>query len=135
RRWFGVRLLGSCSLVPPYVSRDACPTGFVDDFREDVGLAEDFDVVAADFDVGAAVFAVDDLVTDGDGELAALAAIEQLAGADGEDLTALRLFLGRVGQADTAGSALFGFDGFDNDAVIEGTNLDFGHFGGPLIFW
>jgi hypothetical protein len=96
-------------------------------FGEDVAFAEDFDVVAADFDVGAAVFAVDDFVADGDGELAPLAAVEQLAGADGKDLAALRLFLGRIGQDDATGGALLGFDGFYDDTIIEGTDFDFGH--------
>src|SRR5688572_13380279 len=95
--------------------------------RENVALAQDLDFVAADFNVGAAVFAVDHLVADLDRQLAALAAVEQLAGADRQDLAALRLLFGRVGQDDAAGSSLFGFNGFDDHTIIERTNSNFGH--------
>ncbi len=40
-------------------------------FREDVGFAEDLDLVAVDFDVAAGVLAVDHLVADADGQLRA----------------------------------------------------------------
>ena len=75
------------------------PVVLANDLRENVGLAEDLVLFAVDFDFGAAVFAVDDFVADFDGEFAAAARIEQLAGARGDDLAALRLFLGRIWQA------------------------------------
>ena len=40
-----------------------------------------------------------------DRKLAAIAAIEQFAGANRDDFAALRLFFGRVGQHDAAGGA------------------------------
>ena len=58
-----------------------------------------------------------------DRELAAVAAVEQLARADGDDLAALRLFLGRVRQHDAAGGHFFGFERFDDDAIIERTQV------------
>ena len=69
-----------------------------DDLRQNVALAEDLVLFAVDFDFGAAVLAVDDFVADFDRELAAVAAIEQLAGADGDDLAALRLLLAASGS-------------------------------------
>ncbi len=96
-----------------------------DDFGEDFGFAEDFYFVAFQLDVGAGVFAVDHFVADGNRDAAALAAFEQLAGADGNDFAALRFFLGGVGQHDAAGGAFFGFDGFDDDTIIQRTNFRF----------
>src|SRR3989442_1075529 len=52
--------------------------------RQNIAPAKDLDVFTADFDVGAAVFSVNHLVADVHGELPALAAIEQLARADGD---------------------------------------------------
>src|SRR5262245_16866826 len=100
--------------------------GLVNNLGQDVGFSKDLDVFAVDFDVRSAVLAVDHFVADADGELAALAVFQQLAGANGDDLAALGLFLGGVGQHDAASGALFGFDGLDNDAVIEGADFDFG---------
>ena len=60
----------------------------------------------------------------------ALAGVEQLARAYGENLAALGLLLGGVGQHDAAGRLLLGLDLLDHDAVFERTNL--GHRGRAL---
>ena len=61
------------------------------DLGEDVGLAQDQQVLAVDGDLGAAVLGVEDLVALGDVEGDALLAIlVPLAFADGEDLLVLR---------------------------------------------
>src|SRR6476646_1317277 len=99
----------------------------IHDLRENVTLPQDLDVVAADFDVGAAVLAVDHLIADVHRELAALAAIEQLARANGQYLATLRLFFGRIRQNDSARGTLFSLDGLNNDAIIQRANFYFGH--------
>ena len=53
----------------------------------------------------------------------ALAGVEHLAGADGEDLAPLRLLLGGVGQDDPARGLLLGLDLLDHDAVFKRANL------------
>ena len=48
-------------------------------------------------------------------ERATRAVVEELAGADGDDLAAVGLFLGRVGQKDAAGGLVGRFDALDDD--------------------
>ena len=71
-------------------------------------LAQDHELLAVDLDLRAGVLAVEHLVALLHAHLAALAAVQQLARADGDDLAALRLFLGRVRQDDPAGGLLLG---------------------------
>ncbi len=92
-------------------------------FRENVGLAEDFVFFAVDFDFGAAVLAVDHFVADFHGELAAAAGIEQLTGARRETLPRCGFSLSGIRQHDSAGGHLFSFERFDNDAIIERTQV------------
>src|SRR5262249_35301820 len=47
------------------------------------------------------------------------AVLEDLAGADREDLALLRLVLGRVRQQDAAGGLLVGLEALDHDTVVE----------------
>src|SRR6516164_1587332 len=77
-----------------------------DNFRENVALTQNLQLFAVDFHLAAAVLAVDHFVADFDRELAAIAAIEELAGPSGENLAALGLFLGRVGKHDAASGHL-----------------------------
>ena len=77
------------------------------DLGEDVGLAQDHDLGAVDGDLGAAVLAEQDGVALGDVGLGTAAVIEQLAGADRQDLALGGLFLGVLGQQDAAGGLLF----------------------------
>src|SRR5205814_1965018 len=68
------------------------------DLGEHVALAQDLVPGAFDLHLVAAVLAVEDLVAGGDGAGAAAAVVQQLAGADGDHLAALRLLLGGVRQ-------------------------------------
>src|SRR5215475_11545329 len=67
------------------------------DLGEDVALAHDLDLAAIDLDVAATVATEDHLVALHDGRRRALAVVAQLAGADGQDTTALRFLLGGIG--------------------------------------
>ena len=58
-----------------------------------------------------------------DVERDALAVVLDLAGADGDDFALLRLFLGGVGDDDSA-DFLFAFlDALDNDAVVQRSDV------------
>jgi hypothetical protein len=91
---------------------------------EHVAGVEDQDVLTVGGDLGAAVLAVDDgvadLDVDGD-DLAALLAAT--AGTDGEDLALLGLFLGGVGDHQTAGGGFLGLARTNDDPVFQGLKL------------
>ena len=71
----------------------------------------------------AAVLAVDHFVADLHRELAAVAAIEQLARAGRDHFAALRLFLGGVRQNDAARGDFFGFERIDHDAIVQRSQI------------
>ncbi len=48
----------------------------------------------------------------------------ELAGPDGEDAAALRLLLGRIGQQNAARGLFFRFEGFNDDAIVQGLYVD-----------
>ena len=56
-----------------------------------------------------------------------LAGFVAAARADGDDLALRRLLLGGVGDDDAAGGLLLGVDTLDDHAVVQGTELEFGH--------
>ena len=89
-------------------------------------LAHDLVIGAFDLDLGAGVLAEQDGVAALDREGGALARVEQLAGADGDHLPALRLLLGRVGEDDSASRLVGSLERLDQDAIVKGTN---GHEG------
>jgi hypothetical protein len=89
------------------------------DDAEELGLAEDQVLVVLDLDFGAGVLAVYHGVADLDAHLGALAVVEALAGADGDDLAADGLLLRGLGQVDARRGAGLGLDGLDKDAVFE----------------
>src|SRR3954462_1722014 len=93
------------------------------DLGEDVGLAQDQQVLAFDGDLGAAVLGVQDLVTLGDVERDALAVVVELALADREHLALLRLLLRRVGKNDAGGRRGFLLDGLDDHTIAEWLEL------------
>src|SRR4051794_4819838 len=69
------------------------------DLGQDVGLAQDQQVLAVDLDLGSAVLAVEHGVALRDVERDALVAVVVVAAvADGDDLAALRLLLRGVGR-------------------------------------
>src|SRR5690349_16173857 len=98
-----------------------------DDLRENVAFAHDLEFFAVDFDFRAAVLAEDHFVTDFHGELAAAARIQKLAWAGRHNLAALWLLLSSVRQHDAASRHLFSLERLDNNTIIKGTKVDFGH--------
>src|SRR6185436_12775095 len=82
-----------------------CPDGSGDD-GEDLVLAEDDEILLVDADLAAGVLADEDLVALLDVDRRALALVVDLAGTDGDDLGLLRLFLGGVGDDDSAAHLL-----------------------------
>src|SRR5918998_3761561 len=93
------------------------------DLRQDVGLAQDEELLTVDGDLCSAVLGVEDLVALVDVERNALVVVTELAVADGQDLAALGLFLGRVGEDDAAGGRLLLLDRLDDQPIAEGLEL------------
>src|SRR3954470_17917267 len=93
------------------------------DLCQDVGLAQHEQVLALDRDLGAAVLGVEDLVALGDVERDALVVVADLAVTDGEDLAALRLLLGSVGEDDAARRRLLLLYRLDDQSIAQGLEL------------
>jgi hypothetical protein len=89
-------------------------------YGEDVVRAENDVVFAANRDLGATVLAVKDNFTDLNVDGGQLAAIETLARANGENGTALGLFLGAIRKDDATGRYFFLCGGFDDDSIVKG---------------
>src|SRR5215213_10570925 len=105
------------SIPPDQVSGSA-------DLGEHVRLAQDQQVVAVHGDLRAAVLRVEDLVALGDVERdALLAVLVPPAVAGCQDLAALRLLLGGVGEDDAAGGRLLLLDRLDDHAIAQGLQL------------
>ena len=85
---------------------------------EDFVLAHDQVFVAVDLDFLAGILAEQDRVAVLDVERDALAVLVGLAGADGNHLALLRLFLGGVGDDDAPDFLFFFLDAFNEDAVM-----------------
>src|SRR3954470_7684713 len=111
------------SSVPPETCGWGDATASSVDDREDVLLTDDEQLIAFDLEFGAGVLRVEDLVADLDVHRLALAVLEDLAGAGGDDLAFLRLLLGGVRQDDAALGHLFAGAGLDDDAVTERAKL------------
>src|SRR5690242_9553431 len=94
--------------------------------RQNIFLAHDHELFAIQLNFGAGVAGEDDFIALLDAEGGAFAGVEALAVPDGEDLAALGLFLGAVGQDDPALGFRFGFHALDEDLVSERTKL--GHW-------
>src|ERR671931_1577232 len=90
-----------------------------DDLGENIGLAQDQNLVGPEPDLGAAVLREDDFVALGDVHRNELAAVVAAAGADREDLAALRLLLRCVGQDDPARRRLLLLEDLDDQAVAQ----------------
>src|SRR3954452_13734460 len=94
------------------------------DLGQDVGLAQDQQVLAVDLDLGSAVLAVEHGVALRDVERDALLAIIVVAAvADGDDLAALRLLLRGVGEDDAAGSRLLLLDRPHDEPIAQRLEL------------
>src|SRR5687768_4574375 len=102
-------------------------------YGEDVAGREDEVLLTGVLDLGAAVLAVDDLVTDRDVQRNAVAVVVDTTGTDRHDLALLGLLLGRVRDDQAGGRGLLGFERLDDDAVLEGLDVD-RHFGSTSTF-
>src|SRR5690606_5779316 len=89
------------------------------DDAHDVGFLHDQKVFAVELDFGARPFAEQDAVADLDVESDDLAAFVTGAGADGDDLAFLRLFLRGVRNDDAALGLFLGLDTTNDDAVVK----------------
>ena len=85
---------------------------------EDVALADDGAFLAVNLDLGAGVLAGQDLVADLDDHLNVLT-IHIAAGADSDDLSNLRLFLGGARQDQAALGGFFFLDHFNDNTVCK----------------
>src|SRR5690242_13167937 len=86
-----------------------------------VAFLHDEQVLAAELYLGAGPFAEQDAVADLHVERNELASFVPGAGADGDDLALLRLFLGSVWDDDAAGGLFIGLDTADQDTVMQWT--------------
>src|ERR1700735_2371283 len=84
---------------------------------QDVAFLHDQQVLAIELDLGAGPLAEQDAVTLLHVEGLDLAAVVAGAGAGGDDLAFLRLFLSGVGDNDPALGLLFFLDALDEDAI------------------
>src|SRR5262249_30351929 len=92
------------------------------DDAEDLVLAQDQVLHTVDLDVGARVLAEKDPTALLDLERTDLAALVDLAGADGDDLALDRLLLGGVGDDDPPFGLVFFLDASDEEAILQRTN-------------
>src|SRR3954471_8021154 len=97
------------------------------DDPEDVAFLHDQQVLAVDADLGARPFAEQDLVAGLDLERVDFASLVTSAGAGGDDLALLRLFLGGIRNDDAAGGLLFGLDAADEHPVMKRTKVHARH--------
>src|SRR5580765_4012776 len=102
-----------------YLGLCAGQLAVADNLGEHVRLTQDQNIVGPDLDLGPAVLAEDDLVAFLEIHLDVLPTLIPRAGAYGEDLAALRLFLRRVRQHDAADRGLFLIEDFDDQAVTK----------------
>src|SRR3954466_1108912 len=89
------------------------------DLRQNVGLAQDQELVALDLHLGTAVLREDDRVADGDLERHDVAAVVLATGTDGKDGAALRLLLGGIRQDDAAGGHVLLVEDFDDETITK----------------
>src|SRR6201991_583577 len=103
----------------------------------DVALLHDQEVLAVELDLGARPFAEQHAVADLEVDRDQLAGLIAAAGAYGGDFALRRLFLGAVGNDDTALGLFFGVDTLDHNTVMQRTKFGFSHDGsfGGFGFW
>src|SRR5437870_1712677 len=97
------------------------------DDAHDVGLLHDQEFLAVELDLGARPLAEQDAVAGLDIDRRELAGLVAAARADGDDLALARLLLGGVGDDDAALRLLLALEAADDNAVVQGTELRFGH--------
>src|SRR6202451_2495785 len=97
------------------------------DHAHDVGCLHDQKLVAVELDLGAGPLAEQHPVAGLEVHNNELAVLVAAAGSDGDDLTFLRFLFGAIGNDDAAFGALVGLNPFDDDAVMQGTELKLCH--------
>src|SRR6266480_2173595 len=102
-----------------YLGLRAGQLAVANDLGEHVRLTQDQNLVGAELDLGPAVLAEDDLVAFLEIHLDVLPVLVTRAGTDGEDATALRLLLRRVGQHDAADGGLFLVEDLHDQSVTK----------------
>ena len=103
--------------------RRVCMTGayaLVGQDGEDVFFAHHQMVDAVQLDFGAGVLVEEHLITLLDGQFNAGAVFQDLAGTGSDHLTLAGLFLGGVGDVQTAGGLFFGFQALDQHTIVQG---------------
>src|SRR5438477_9181283 len=108
-----------CSYYLPLLGLRAGQLAVANDLGEHVRLTQDQNFVGPELDLGPAVLAEDDLVAFLEIHLDVLPVLVASAGANGEDLAALRLLLRRVGQHDAAYRGLLLIEDLDDQAVTK----------------
>ncbi|CRI65345.1 hypothetical protein THIOKS12330042 [Thiocapsa sp. KS1] len=93
------------------------------DDAHDVFFAHHQELVAVELHFGAGILAEQHAIADLHIQRAALAVVEDLALAHGDDLALDRLLGGGVRDHDAAGGRALFFHATDNNAVVQGTNL------------
>src|SRR5476649_2480275 len=107
-------------ILPPGFGGDPSETDrSAFDDCEDVLLADDQQVVAFHLELGSGVLGVEDLVPDLDVHRLALAVLEDLARAGGQDGAFLRLLLGGIRQDDARLGHVLAGGWLDDDAIAE----------------
>jgi hypothetical protein len=89
------------------------------DDAQNVAFLHDQQIFTVDLDLGTRPLAEQNAITGLDIESLHLAGLVACAGADGDDLAFLRLFLGSVGDDDAAFGYFFRLDAADENAVVK----------------
>src|SRR5580700_7171034 len=108
-------------------SSPAMTTNGSSDHAHDVGLLHDEEFVAVQFDLGARPLAEQHAVAGLQFDRDELAALVTAAGANGDDLALLRLFLRGVGNDDAALGLFLRLDALDDHPVMQRAEFQFCH--------
>src|SRR4051812_17324839 len=112
-------LVSHVFLIPPLLGLRAGQLAVANALGEHVRLTQNQNFVGPALDLGPAVLAEDDLVAFLEIHLDVLPVLVPSAGADGQDLAALRLLLGRVGQHDAANRRFLLIEDLYDQAVTK----------------
>src|SRR6516164_375228 len=99
-------------------------SGLIHYFGQDIRFPKNLHVFAIHLDIGTGIPSVENLITLGNGQFAALTIFQKFPRAHSQNPSPLRLLFRRVGKKDTAGSLLFCFQWFHNNSIIQGSNFE-----------
>src|SRR5580658_2069350 len=97
------------------------------DHAHDVGFLHDQKLIAVELDLGAGPLAEQHAVAGLEVHNNELAVLVAAARSDGDDFAFLRFFFHGIRNDDAAFGPLVGFNPFDDDAVMQGTELKLCH--------